>query len=60
MNVYIVLDDAYDRNIICVTTDYDTATEAFNAHNEKLIADGFKPNTEQDRLYLIEEHEVIS
>lgn len=59
MNVYIVLDDAYDRNIICVTTDYATAHEAFDQHNEKLIADGFRPNTEQDRLYLIEQHEVI-
>lgn len=54
MNVFIVYDDAYDRNVICVTTDYSVAVEAFHAHNDELIAKGYRPNGEHEIDQLIE------
>ena len=59
MEVYIVLDDTYDRNIICVTTSKAVANEAFDTHNEELLSRGFKPNSETERMCLIEVHPVI-
>jgi hypothetical protein len=59
MNVFIVYDDAYDRNVICVTTDYSVAVEAFHNHNDELIADGYVPNGEHEIDQLIETHPLI-
>lgn len=59
MKVWVVLDDCYDRNIICVTTDRKIADKAFDGHNAELIAEGFRPNSETERMCLIEQHEVV-
>lgn len=59
MNVFTVYDDAYDRNIICITTDYSVAVTAFHNHNDELIADGYKPNGEHEIDQLIEMHPLI-
>lgn len=59
MNVFIVYDDVYDRNVICVTTDYSVAVTAFHNHNDELIAKGYRPNVEQEKDQLIETHPLI-
>ena len=59
MNVFVVYDDAYDRNVICVTTDYSVAVEAFHNHNAELIADGYEPNGECEIDQLIRTHPLI-
>ena len=59
MNVFVVYDDVYDRNIICVTTDYSVAVEAFHNHNGELIANGYRPNAEHEIDQLIETHPLI-
>ena len=58
-SVYIVYDDAYDRNVICVTTDYSVAVAAFHDHNDELIANGYRPNAEHEIDQLIETHPLI-
>lgn len=58
-NVFIVYDDAYDRNVICVTNDYSVAVAAFHAHNDELIANGYRPNAEHEMDQLIEKHPLI-
>lgn len=58
-HAYIVYDDAYDRNIICVTNDYSVAVAAFHNHNAELIEQGYKPNDEHEIDQLIEKHPLI-
>ena len=59
MNVYIVYDDAYDRNVICVTTDYSVAVETFHNNIDELIANGYRPNVEQEKYQFIETHPLM-
>lgn len=58
-NAYIVYDNAYDRNVICVTNDHSVAVAAFHAHNDELIAKGYRPNGEHEIDQLIEKHPLI-
>ena len=59
MNVFVVYDDEYDRNVICVTTDYSVAVEAFHNHNYELIENAYKPHEEHEMDQLIETHPLI-